>query len=67
METLILYTENKQQLVALKAFAKALKIKFEVIKSPYNPDFVARIKESEKQIKDGKYIVLDANISVWEN
>ena len=35
--------------------------------SPYNPAFVAKIRESEKQIAEGKFIVLDPNKSLWEN
>jgi hypothetical protein len=67
METVIMHPKNKEQLSALKAFAKALKVDFETEKSPYNPDFVAKIRESIKQVKEGKYITLDPNKSVWEN
>jgi hypothetical protein len=35
--------------------------------SPYNPDFVAKIKESQKQVAEGKFIVLDPKKSLWEN
>ncbi|MGF1636634.1 MAG: DUF2683 family protein [Cyclobacteriaceae bacterium] len=42
--TIIIHTENREQENALKAFAKALKIKFEVSKeSNYDPDFVGKI------------------------
>ena len=54
METLIVHPKNKQQLTALKAFVKAMKIDFETEKSPYNPEFVAKIKRSEAQMKAGK-------------
>ena len=67
METVIMHPKNKEQLSALKAFAKALKVDFETEKSPYNPDFVAKIKESIKQVEDGNYITLDPNKSIWEN
>jgi hypothetical protein len=67
METVIMHPENEEQLTALKAFAKALKVKFETNKSPYNPDFVKKIKESKKQIEDGNFITLDPAKSVWEN
>ena len=67
METLVMHPQNKEQLSALKAFAKALKVDFETEKSPYNPDFVAKIKESIKQVEDGNYITLDPNKSIWEN
>lgn len=67
METLIMHPENKEQLMALKAFAKAMKVKFETNKSPYSDEFVAKIKESEKQIEEGQFITLDPNKSIWEN
>lgn len=67
METVIMHPKNKEQLSALKAFAKALKVDFETEKNPYDPTFVAKIKESQQQIEEGKYITLDPNKSVWEN
>lgn len=54
METLIAYPKNEEQATALKAFVKALKIDFKTEKSPYNPEFVAKIKRGEEQIKAGK-------------
>jgi hypothetical protein len=52
METILVYPKNPEKLEALKAFLKALKIDFE--KSPYNPDFVAKIKRSDEDIKAGR-------------
>lgn len=53
--TVIIHAENKDQEKALKAFAKALKMKFEVTKyEPYDPEFVAKIQESRQQAKKGK-------------
>ncbi|MDB5087714.1 MAG: hypothetical protein JWR09_1708, partial [Mucilaginibacter sp.] len=43
-----MHPKNKEQLSALKAVAKALKVDFETETSPYNADFVAKIKESKK-------------------
>ena len=54
METLIVHPDNKEQLTALKAFMKAFKISFEEGKSTYDPDFVAKIQESRKQVKAGE-------------
>jgi len=67
METVIIHPENKDQLSALKAFAKALKVKFEVNKSPYNPEFVAKIRKSQQQLAEGKFITIDSSKSIWEN
>ncbi len=49
------YTEDASQIEAVKAFMKALKIKFEISKDkPYNPEFVNMVLEAEKEIKQGK-------------
>ena len=53
------YTADTSQVDAIKAFMKALKIKFEVSKeeqSPYNPEFVAMVKQGEEDLKNGKGI-----------
>ena len=53
--TFIIHPETTEQENALKAFVKALKIKFEVTKEkPYDPEFVAKINESRQQVKKGK-------------
>lgn len=54
METLIVQPDSKAKLDAIKAFMKALKIPFEAYKSSYNPDFVAKIKRGDEDIKAGK-------------
>ncbi len=49
------YTENISQIEALKAFMKALKIKFDVSPSEtYNKNFVDMVLDAEKTIKSGK-------------
>lgn len=51
------YTADTFQLEAIKAFMKALKIKFELTKkeeSPYNSEFVAMIKQGDKEFATGK-------------
>ena len=65
MGTLIVQPDTKEKLDALKAFLKALKISFEVVKSPYNPEFVSKIKQGGEDIKTGriKKISLD---DVWK-
>jgi len=53
--TVIIHTENRDQENALKAFAKALHIKFEVAKgNPYDPEFVDKILKGDQDIADGK-------------
>ena len=67
METVIVHPRNKEQLSALKAFIKALKMDFETGPGPYDPKFVADIKETKKQVDAGQYITLDPSKSIWEN
>ena len=59
MTTIIMHPQNKEQLTALKALAKALKISVET--SPYDPEFVAMVKKAEKT---GNYKEVDPN-DVW--
>jgi hypothetical protein len=63
METLIVHPENEDKLKVVKAFLKAIEVDFE--KSPYNPEFVAKIKEGEKQFKEGRGIRKDVN-NLWK-
>ena len=55
MGILIAHPENEEKLAALKAFMKALKIRFEEEKSPYDPEFVKKIKRSEEDFKAGRF------------
>lgn len=55
------YTEDASQIEALKAVIKAFKIKYKISKArkeenPYDPKFVAMIKQGEKDLKNGKGI-----------
>jgi len=59
METLIMHPQSKDQLLALKAIAKAWKISVET--SPYDPDFVTMVKTAEKR---GNYKEIDPK-DVW--
>ena len=54
METLIAHPKSKEQLEALKAVMKVLKIDFETEKSSYNPEFVKEILKAREDIKNGK-------------
>jgi hypothetical protein len=56
METLIVQPKTKEQLTALKAFIKAMKIDFKSEKSPYDPEFVKKILQGREDIKNGKGI-----------
>lgn len=54
METVIMHPKNREQLAALKAVAKALKVAFETGGSSYDPAFVTEILKGEKAKNDGK-------------
>jgi len=47
---------------ALKAFLKALKVKFEIKKAEetYNTDFLNMVIDAEKEIKEGKGIKINS-------
>ncbi|MEO6978328.1 MAG: DUF2683 family protein [Mucilaginibacter sp.] len=54
MDALIVYPENREQLTAVKAVMKAMKISFEQ-KSVVYPDYVVNgVKESLKEANEGK-------------
>jgi len=57
METLIVQPKNKEQLKVLEVIFKALKVDFKTEKStkkPYNPEFKAKMKQVEADVKAGK-------------
>ena len=54
MDALIVYPENKEQLAALKAVMKAMKITFEQKREVYPDDVVNGVKESLKQAEQGQ-------------
>ena len=55
--SVIAHPANANQLVMIKSFFEALKIKFEVAEeSPYDPVFVAKIQKSRKQASEGKTV-----------
>lgn len=66
----IAHPANNEQLNALKAFLKALKIKFEVKKTdePYNTDFEEKIIRSRKDYNagKGKPVTLDQLNDLWK-
>ena len=52
---IIIVHPSEDKIEALKAFLKALKIKFEIATSkPYNDDFVNDILQGDEDIKNGK-------------
>ncbi|MBE7178291.1 MAG: hypothetical protein INR69_17960 [Mucilaginibacter polytrichastri] len=55
METLIVKPKTHKQLAAVKAVLSALDVSFKKAEDViYDPDFVAEIKQAEKDLADGK-------------
>ena len=54
MDALIVYPENKEQLAALKAVMKAMKISFEQKSEAYPEHVIKGVKESLQQANEGK-------------
>lgn len=68
MYPLLVYPENKKQLKAIKTLMDALNVRFEDSpygNSPYNPEFVAKIKKGEQEFKDGKYTTVSLD-DIWK-
>ena len=65
-QNIIAHPANENEMNIIKAFFKALKIKFEVAKdSPYDPKFVEKIESSRKQIADGKIVKVRLD-DIWK-
>ena len=54
-DILIAHPQTSEEISVLKAFMQALKIKFEVKEKDYNPEFVAGIRRSEDDFKNGRF------------
>ncbi len=61
MEALTIHPQNNEQLEAIKSVLKALKIPF--YKSPYNPEYVRKILESEKHQEGAVILKCEEDIS----
>ena len=58
------YTEDTSQIEAIKAVIKAFKVKYKIseaqeMESPYDPEFVAKIKNSRKHASEGKTVKIN--------
>ena len=60
MENIIeVHPESKEQEKELKSYLKKSKMKFTLKKgSPYDPEFVAKIKRSEEDYKNGRFVTV---------
>lgn len=65
------YTSNITQVEAIKAFMKALKIKYELSlqsESPYYEAFIIKIKQGDEDLKNGKgrIVSIEEIESLWK-
>ena len=62
MTTFTIHTDDKDQLKAVKAVLKALKVKFDVKKNnePFNAELISKIEKGKKEISEGKGIKMSA-------
>lgn len=66
MTTLTIDTKDKAVIKAVKALLKGFEVPFEVEDdSPYDPEFVAKIHESEKQIREGNSVKIELD-DIWK-
>lgn len=68
MEAIIIHPKNKEQASLFEQLARTLKVPFEKSKRTgrtYNSEFVAKLKESRKQAKEGKTVKIDLD-DIWK-
>lgn len=67
------YTQDPAQIEAVKAMLKAFKIKFKISKQKedapnYDPEFVAKIRQGDKDLAEGKgkKITMEELNALWK-
>jgi hypothetical protein len=60
MESYLIHATEHSTIVALKPLLKKLKVKIERVDLPYNPEYVAKIKQGEQDLKEGKGIKMSS-------
>lgn len=68
METIIIHPKNEEQSNLFEQLANVLKVPFEKNKKErkhYNPEFVAKMKESRKQASEGKTVKINLD-DIWK-
>ena len=65
MEIVIAKPVSKDQLEAVKAVLKVLKVDFITENNKYTPEFLAKVERAEEQIKSGNYRKITPS-EVWK-
>jgi len=55
METILIRAKSKDQIKVFEEMAKTLNLPLVKEDSPYNPEFVAMVKQADKDFKNGRY------------
>jgi len=70
MEAITIHPKNKKQYSVIETFLKELKVPFEKTskESPYNPEFVKKILQGDKDLKAGKgrKVSIDELNKLWK-
>lgn len=70
MEAITIHPKNKEQVTKIEAFLNALKVPFKKSsnESPYDPEFVNKILEGDKDLKEGKgrRVTIDELNQLWK-
>lgn len=65
MKALLIKPKSKEEMRALKAFAKAMKIDFDILENSYNPLFVEKIQQGRQDISNGLGMQIDLR-NIWK-
>ena len=65
MEPITIYPKSEEQADLFGQLAKALDVRFEKKESPYNKEFVAKIKKSERNHSEGKITTIKVE-DLWK-
>ena len=66
--TIIAHPTTSEQMEALKAFVKALKIKFEILnpeEKGYDPEFVEMVLQGDKEFENGNFKIIKTE-DLWK-
>ncbi len=68
MTTLRIDTEDRKILKAVRAILESFEVPFEEAQSdsPYDPEFVAMVKESQQEAKEGKTVTFEEGTNPWD-
>lgn len=68
MITLRIDTEDRKILKAVRAILESFEVPFEEAQSesPYDPEFVSMVKESQQEPKEGKVVTFEEGTNLWE-